>query len=108
MPRMGRVVLPDYPHHVVQRGHNRQVVFAGESDFRRYIDDVRELHPVRACMASSPEEYKWSSYHQCVGIETDKWIDYDPCYLALGETIFERCRVYGRYVARGALKGDYL
>jgi len=28
MPRMGRVVLPNYPHHVVQRGHNRQVVFA--------------------------------------------------------------------------------
>lgn len=28
MPRLGRVVLPNYPHHVVQRGHNRQVVFA--------------------------------------------------------------------------------
>jgi putative transposase len=27
MPRMGRIVLPNYPHHVVQRGHNRQVVF---------------------------------------------------------------------------------
>jgi hypothetical protein len=23
MPRVGRVVLPDYPHHIVQRGHNR-------------------------------------------------------------------------------------
>ncbi|HEJ2355958.1 transposase, partial [Pseudomonas aeruginosa] len=27
MPRQGRVVLPNYPLHVVQRGHNRQVVF---------------------------------------------------------------------------------
>ena len=27
MPRMGRVVVEGYPHHVVQRGHNRQVVF---------------------------------------------------------------------------------
>ncbi len=26
MPRVGRVVLPHYPHHIVQRGHNRQVV----------------------------------------------------------------------------------
>ncbi|EQB8555990.1 TPA: transposase, partial [Pseudomonas aeruginosa] len=26
MPRQGRVVLPNYPLHVVQRGHNRQVV----------------------------------------------------------------------------------
>jgi len=28
MPRTGRVVLPDHPHHIVLRGHNRQVVFA--------------------------------------------------------------------------------
>lgn len=43
MPRTGRIVLPGYPHHVVQRGHNRQVVFAASEDFRRYLDDLREL-----------------------------------------------------------------
>ena len=46
MPRMGRIVLPNYPHHVVQRGHNRQVVFAAEQDYRRYISDLRELKDV--------------------------------------------------------------
>jgi putative transposase len=43
MPRMGRIVLPNYPHHIVQRGHNRQVVFASDGDFQRYLDDLREL-----------------------------------------------------------------
>lgn len=43
MPRTGRVVLPNYPHHVVQRGHNKQVVFAEPNDFKRYIADLREL-----------------------------------------------------------------
>ncbi len=43
MPRMGRVVLPNYPHHVVQRGHNRQVVFAAEEDYQRYVSDLKEL-----------------------------------------------------------------
>lgn len=43
MPRMVRVVLPDVPHHVVQRGHNRQVVFAGDADHQRYLEDLREL-----------------------------------------------------------------
>ena len=43
MPRMGRVVLPNYPHHVVQRGHNRRVVFAEPGDFQRYLEDLREL-----------------------------------------------------------------
>ena len=43
MPRVGRVVLPNYPHHVVPRGHNRQVVFAAEKDYQRYVRDLREL-----------------------------------------------------------------
>lgn len=43
MPRMGRIVLPIYPHHVVQRGHNRQVVFATDADFQYYLDALREL-----------------------------------------------------------------
>lgn len=43
MPRMGRIVLPNYPHHVVQRGHNRQVVFAVAEDYQRYLMDLREL-----------------------------------------------------------------
>jgi putative transposase len=40
---MGRIVLPNYPHHVVQRGHNRQVVFAVAEDYQRYLRDLREL-----------------------------------------------------------------
>lgn len=43
MPRIGRLVVEGYPHHVVQRGHNRQVVFAAEEDFERYLGDIREL-----------------------------------------------------------------
>lgn len=43
MPRTGRVVLPNYPHHVVQRGHNRQVMFANACDFEYYLSNLREL-----------------------------------------------------------------
>ena len=43
MPRLGRVVLPNYPHHVVQRGHNKQVVFAEEADFRFYLRTLEEF-----------------------------------------------------------------
>lgn len=39
-------MLPHFPHHVVQRGHNRQVVFVGPEDFERYRDDLRELSSV--------------------------------------------------------------
>lgn len=43
MPRTARIVLPNHPHPIVQRGHNRQVVFAEPEDFRRYLHDLVEL-----------------------------------------------------------------
>ncbi|WP_426201270.1 transposase [Pseudomonas sp. TWP3-1] len=43
MPRTGRIVLANYPHHIVQRGHNKQVVFAEPEDFEHYLSDLREL-----------------------------------------------------------------
>jgi putative transposase len=43
MPRMGRIVLPDFPHHIVQRGHDRNVVFASESDYQYYLDTLAEF-----------------------------------------------------------------
>lgn len=46
MPRMGRVMLANYPHHVVQRGHNRQVVFSAPEDSRRYLDTLAEFKAV--------------------------------------------------------------
>jgi REP element-mobilizing transposase RayT len=46
MPRLGRVVLPNYPHHIVQRGHNRQVVFAAEHDFKYYLETLSEWRSI--------------------------------------------------------------
>jgi putative transposase len=40
MPRLGRVVRPNDPHHVVQRGHNKQLVFAEDSDDRDDLDTL--------------------------------------------------------------------
>jgi REP-associated tyrosine transposase len=42
MPRFPRAVLPDVPHHVTQRGVNRQPVFFSDADRRLYLDLVRE------------------------------------------------------------------
>jgi putative transposase len=37
MPRTARVVLPSYPHHVTQRGNNRQDVFFTDNDRVNYL-----------------------------------------------------------------------
>lgn len=37
MPRTARIVVPDLPHHVTQRGNNRQEVFFVDDDRRMYL-----------------------------------------------------------------------
>jgi putative transposase len=46
MPRLGRVVVPNYPHSGVQRGHNKQAVFAEADDFRYYLATLAEFKKV--------------------------------------------------------------
>lgn len=36
MARMARLVVPNYPHHVTQRGNRRQQVFFSSDDYRAY------------------------------------------------------------------------
>ena len=40
MPRRSRIVIPGMPHHVTQRGNNREVVFHSDGDRRFYLDVV--------------------------------------------------------------------
>ena len=46
MPRYARVVFPDVPHHVTQRGNNKQQVFFSRGDGIRYLDLLR-AHAIR-------------------------------------------------------------
>ena len=43
MPRTARMVLPAYPHHVVQRGHNQRPCFAESGDYERYLATLAEV-----------------------------------------------------------------
>lgn len=42
MPRMVRVVVPGVPHHVTQRGNNRQDVFFTDADRRFYLETLKD------------------------------------------------------------------
>ena len=43
MPRSARIVLPNTPHHIVQRGHNRQTVFVSDDDYNYYRENLIEF-----------------------------------------------------------------
>ncbi len=42
MPRIARIVIPHVPHHVTQRGNNRQGIFFTEDDRRAYLEFLRD------------------------------------------------------------------
>lgn len=49
MARLPRLVLPGWPHHVIQRGNNRQAIVRGDADRRAWRDilaDVLEHYAV--------------------------------------------------------------
>src|SRR3972149_4686417 len=50
MPRVARIVIPGLPHHVTQRGNNRQDVFFVDDDRRVYLQLLHRqsgLHGVK-------------------------------------------------------------
>ena len=179
MPRTARIVVPNTPHHIVQRGHNKQTVFVSDDDYQYYLDNLFEwkeklkckvyawclmtnhlhliinpgensanlgylmkrlagkqtryvnrlenrtgslwegryksspiesdtyllacsryveLNPVRAMMVTQPENYKWSSYLAKIGVEKNKHLDMDDCYLGLGDTNTQRQAHYQQWV----------
>ena len=42
MARIGRVVVPDIPHHITQRGNRGQDVFFCKDDYEEYVSLMRE------------------------------------------------------------------
>ena len=42
MARLPRLTLPGYPHHVIQRGNNRQAIFTSTVDYQTLLDLLRD------------------------------------------------------------------
>lgn len=54
MARLSRIVIPDVPHHITQRGNRRQPVFFSDDDRRLYLDLLRQ-----GCAAAGVECLAW-------------------------------------------------
>lgn len=56
MPRTARIVVPDYPFHITQRGNNRQDIFSDDEDREKYLSYLDEYS----------KEYKLSILAYCL------------------------------------------
>lgn len=50
MPRRARVVLPNVPLHIIQRGNNRQACFFADEDYRFYLQWLSEYAHDTGCL----------------------------------------------------------
>lgn len=69
----------------------------------RYI----ELNPVRALMVAAPGEYRWSSFRERMGQETDGLLDAEPTYLSLGAVESERRSRWAVYLQDAIPPGEW-
>jgi putative transposase len=54
MPRAARIIIPDMPHHVVQRGNRKQAIFASDQDRQLYLQYLKA-----ACVRNSVRCLAW-------------------------------------------------
>src|SRR5690606_23844633 len=49
MPRQPRLILPDVPVHIIQRGNNRQACFYADDDYLFYLDHLAKQSEKAGC-----------------------------------------------------------
>lgn len=70
MARLPRLTLPGYPHHVIQRGNNRQPIFAGEDDYR-FVLELFETYSRELKVAIHSYVLMGNHFHLLATPETD-------------------------------------
>ena len=49
MARSPRITIPAYPHHIIQRGNNRQATFFADEDYRFFLECLRQAKSKCRC-----------------------------------------------------------
>jgi putative transposase len=60
MARLPRYVIPGQPQHIIQRGNNRQVIFAAEADYQFFRDALVEAAEKHGLLIHA---YVWMTNH---------------------------------------------
>lgn len=71
MARLPRLTVPGYPHHLIQRGNNRQPIFGGEADYR-FLLDLLEQYSRESRVAIHSYVLMGNHFHVLATPETDK------------------------------------
>jgi len=98
MPRVARIVIPGLPHHVTQRGNNRQDVFFVDDHRRAYLELLKE----------QSEAHDLQVLGYCLMSNHVHLIAVPPSEEALARAIGRTHFLYARYVNRFHRRSGHL
>jgi putative transposase len=73
MARLPRLTVPGHAHHIIQRGNNRQPIFAADADYRRLLEFLEE-HSREARVAVHAYVLMSNHFHLLATPETEDGI----------------------------------
>jgi len=73
MARLSRLTVPGYPHHIIQRGNNRQAIFGGTADYELLLGLIDE-HARKQHVAVHAYVLMSNHFHLLATPETDDGI----------------------------------
>ena len=56
MPRTARFIIPKFPHHILNRANNKEIIFLDDNDFRFFLDQVKKYK----------RKFEVKIYHYCI------------------------------------------
>lgn len=82
MPRRPRVILPNVPQHIIQRGNNRQACFFADEDYLSYLEWLKEYSDKTECKIHA---YVLMTNHVHLLVSTEKTEAVGAMMKALGQ-----------------------
>ena len=98
MPRIARIVSVGYPHHITQRGNNKEDIFINDADYMHYLKWLEE------CIS----KYKVSILAYCLMPNHVHFIAVPMAYYSFAKT-FKVCHMlYSQYFNRKQVRIGHL
>ena len=82
MPRRARIVVPNTPQHVIQRGNNRQACFYADEDYQFYLEWLKDYADKTECRIHA---YVLMTNHVHLLVSTDRAEGLGALMKALGQ-----------------------
>lgn len=98
MSRQARIIIPNFPHHILNRGNNKEIIFFDDEDFKFFLRQVKKYK----------EKYGIKIYHYCVMPNHHHFLVEPPTSQALINFMHDLMTVYAQHVQRKYGKGGHI